>query len=44
MEKKRGFINYAAFDHALLDIYKRNKGKKKVYELFPEILKWCSSQ
>jgi len=44
MEKKRGFINYAAFDHALLNIYKRNKRKKKVCELYPEILKWCSSQ
>ena len=44
MEERRGFINYAAFDHALLKIYKQNKGKIKVSELYPAILDWCSTQ
>lgn len=44
MDIKRGFINYQKFDRALLDIYKKNKGKKTVSELFPLILKWCSTQ
>lgn len=43
MEKKRGFNNYADFDRELLKIYKQYHGQKKVKELFPEILKWCST-
>ncbi|HEY5465026.1 MAG TPA: DUF4932 domain-containing protein [Hanamia sp.] len=43
MEEKRGFNRFADFDHQLLKIYKEHKGLKKVNELFPEILKWCST-
>jgi len=44
MEERRGFTRYAAFDHALLEIYKKEKGKKKASELYPELIDWCSSQ
>lgn len=43
MEQRRGFIQFAAFDKALLNLYKHNKSREKVYDLFPDILQWCAS-
>lgn len=42
MENDRGFIKFREFNRELLKLYKNNTGKK-VYQLYPEILEWCSN-
>lgn len=43
MERNRGFVKFSAFNQKLLALYKQNQ-KRKVDELYPEMLQWSQSQ
>ena len=44
MENERGFIKFKAFNQKLLSMYKSKSKNKKVFELYSELLNWCSEQ
>jgi hypothetical protein len=44
MENRRGFIKFKAFNRKLLSLYKNKSKNKKVFELYSELLNWCSKQ
>ncbi|WP_299991853.1 DUF4932 domain-containing protein [uncultured Pontibacter sp.] len=44
MENNRGFINFKSFNRHLLELFQKYDGKKKVPELYPEILEWVKNK
>jgi hypothetical protein len=44
MENKRGFIHFKAFNLKLLSLYQNKPKDQKVFELYSELLNWCSEQ
>ncbi|EJF10153.1 DUF4932 domain-containing protein [Pontibacter sp. BAB1700] len=44
MEKNRGFVKFSAFNKHLLELFRKYDGKKKVPELYPEMLEWVKKE
>ncbi|OKL41758.1 hypothetical protein A3841_12100 [Pontibacter flavimaris] len=44
MENNRGFVKFQSFNKHLLDLFLKYDGKKKVPELYPEMLEWVKKE
>lgn len=44
MENSRGFVKFRAFNEHLLELFQKYDGKKKVPELYPEMLDWVKKE
>ncbi len=44
MENNRGFVRFGAFSKHLLELFQKYDGNKKVFELYPEMLKWVKNE
>jgi len=44
MENNRGFVKFQSFYQHLLELFQKYDGKKRVPELYPEILEWVKNE
>ena len=44
MENNMGFVKFQSFNRHLLKLFQKYEGKKKVPELYPEMLKWVKNK
>lgn len=44
MQNNRGFVKFSAFNNHLLVLFRKYDGKKKVPELYPELLEWVKNE
>lgn len=44
MENKRGFVKFGEFNQYLLELFQQHHNKKKVPDLYPEILEWVKNE
>ncbi|MCC9135260.1 DUF4932 domain-containing protein [Pontibacter silvestris] len=44
MQNNRGFVKFSAFNNHLLGLFQKYGGKKKVPELYPELLEWVKNE
>lgn len=44
MENSRGFVRFGTFNQQLLKLFRKYEGRKKVPELYPEMLEWVKQE
>jgi len=44
MENDRGFVRFGAFRKHLLGLLRKHEGRKRVPELYPEMLEWVKDE